>query len=225
MNPFSARLLKFFLPSLVALLASPLVFTTASQAASDENQVQLMDLVIAMSGVPSASVPLSAVINTRNRNTIDEFLIDMPWWAEKLGAVDRHITRSQLQSSELNTPGITDFSGHRLSIMAFKTQSGFSLTQGGKVAFHFRVAPSVGGGCRVLTLEVQKQADWDRNSYANFGVTLPGAGKWISGLTVRIRDEGKEKYVSGLQVTEQLGGSEQTRSVTLSRLPTGACPE
>jgi len=184
-----------------------------------------MDLVIAMSGVPSASVPLNAVINTRDRSSIDEFLIDMPWWAEKLGAIDRHITGKQLLSSELNTPGIADFSGNRLSILAFKTQSGFSLSRGGNIQFHFRAAPSVGGGCRVLTLELQKQSDWDRNSYANFGVTVPGSRKWVSGLTVKIREEANTKYVSGLQVTEQSADGEQARTVTLSRLPTGACPE
>ena len=224
MNPFSGSLLKAPLHSLLVLVTS-LLLAQPARAASDENVLRLMDLVIAMSGVPSASVPLNALINTRNRSTIDEFLIDMPWWAEKLGAVDRHITSKQLLSSELNTPGITDFSGNRLSILAFKTQSGFSLSRGGNIEFHFRAAPSAGGGCRVLTVELQRQADWDRNGYTNFGVTLPDSGKWLNGLTVRIRDEGKTKYVSGVQVSEQSRDEEQTRTITLSRLPTGACPE
>jgi hypothetical protein len=113
----AAAALRRLGPSLV--LVTSLLLAQPARAASDENVLRLMDLVIAMSGVPSASVPLNALINTRNRSTIDEFLIDMPWWAEKLGAVDRHITSKQLLSSELNTPGITDFSGNVKSEINF----------------------------------------------------------------------------------------------------------
>jgi hypothetical protein len=183
-----------------------------------------MDLTLAMSGVPSTSVPLLAIVNTRDRSNIDEFVIDMPWWAERIGANDRHIRRESLQTSEFITPSIADFSGNRISILAFQALPGFSLNQGGTIQFHFRVAPSAGGGCRVIQVQAQRQRDWDRDGYANFGVLLPGSNHWLKGLTVRIRDEGNTKYVSGLQLTEDVYGRETRRSLQISSLSRGACP-
>jgi len=196
----------------------------SAQASPSANEVHLMDLTVAMSGVPSASVPLVALINTRDRTNIDGFLIDMPWWAERIGATDRHIRKEALQASEFITPSIADFSGNRLSILAFQALPGFSLNQGGTIQFHFRVAPSAGGGCRVIQVQAQRQRDWDRDGYANFGALVPHQNSWLKGMTVRIREENNTKYVSALQLTEESYGQESRRSIQLSGLARGACP-
>jgi hypothetical protein len=220
-SPLIQKLQRFI--TLSALVISGLPATQA-YAGSDANQVHLMDLTVAMSGVPSASVPLVAVLNTRDRSSIEEFLIDMPWWAERLGATDRHVSRSSLTQSEFITPSIADFSGNCLSILAFQTLPGFSPTQGGTIQFHFRVAPSAGGGCRVLQVQAQRQRDWDRDGYANYGALAVGSSQWLTGMTVRIREENDVKVVSGLQLSETLSGDRSSRTIQLSRLARGACP-
>ena len=215
-------------PSLVTLLAliTPIVLHPGSKAlaSTDANVTQLMDIGVTLNGI-SGSVPLEAVINSRDRKSIDEIVLNMPWLLEKVGATDRHITLSQLVQAEFITPAIADFSGKRLSILAFRSTPGFSPTQGGTVNFHFRAAPSAGGGCRVTSIMLSNQGDWDRNGYNNFGVSVKGSGRWLKELQIQVSDENNSKYVKSVTITEETSQGEQDTRLSLKSLPTGQCPD
>jgi hypothetical protein len=213
---------SYALLSLLTLVQlSPL---SVAKAASDANVIQLMEIGISMNGL-SGSVPLEAVINGRDRKSLDEMVLNMPWLLEKVGATDRHISITQLSESEFITPSISDFSGKRLSILAFRAAPGFSGAHGGTVNFHFRAAPSSGGGCRVASIALSNQGDWDRNGYNNFGVSLVGSGRWLKELAIQISDENDSKFVRGVTVTEETSQGEQDTKLSLRALPTGQCPE